>query len=200
MTPTGMHGSRRQHACCERRMVEASHTIVEDSMFSNRLRMRVPALMSALALCAFSAAAGSQGLSPGATPGGSVTTGTARSGPALAPSAATTPQGTTPAPATPSATTPLPGQSTLPSQLPPLNANGLGQPATTAIAPGSVPTRSSTPSEAFTMLDRGQVGYVTRADTDRIPGFVGFDNADTNRDGQLTKEEFANAWRYYTGQ
>jgi hypothetical protein len=165
-------------------------------MFPNRFRMRAPALMSALALCALSAAAASQGLSPGAAPGGSVTTGAARSGPALAPSA----QGTNPAAPAPSAATPLPGQGTLPSQLPPLNANGLGQPATTAIAPGSMPTRSSTSSEAFTMLDRGQVGYVTRADTDRIPGFVGFDNADTNRDGQLTKEEFANAWRYYTGQ
>ena len=174
-------------------------------MFPNRFHMRVPALISALALCAISAGAASQGLSPGATPGGgmpggSVTTGAARSGPALAPAPGTAPQGTNAAPATPSAATPLPGQSTLPSQLPPLNANGLGQPATTAIAPGTMPTRSSTSSEAFTMLDRGQVGYVTRSDTDRIPGFVGFDNADTNRDGQLTKEEFANAWRYYTGQ
>jgi len=156
--------------------------------------------MCAAALCALSAAAASQGLSPGATQGGSVSTGAARSGPALAPSAATTPQGTNAASPTPSAATPLPGQSTLPSQLPPLNANGFGQPPTTAIAPGTMPTRSSTSSEAFTMLDRGQVGYVTRADTDRIPGFVGFDNADTNRDGQLTKEEFANASRYYTGQ
>jgi hypothetical protein len=169
-------------------------------MASTRSAPRVPALLSALAACALAAAASAQGLSSGTT-GGSVTTGAARSGPALAaPSPATTPQATGQAAPTPSAATPLPGQSALPSQLPPLNANGIGQPATAAVAPGSMPTRSSSSAEAFSMLDRGQVGYVTRADTDRVPGFVGFDNADTNRDGQLSKEEFANAWRYYTGQ
>src|SRR4029079_1899925 len=102
-----------------------THTTVEDAMFPNRFRRRIPALVSALALCAVSAGAASQGLSPGATPGGSVSTGAARSGPALAPTPATAP--TCPAPATPPAATPLPGQSTLPSQLPPLNANGMGQ-------------------------------------------------------------------------
>jgi hypothetical protein len=80
--------------------------------------------------------------------------------------------------------------------VPPLSSTGVG-----AIVPsGNLPTRSSTAAEAFGMLDRAQVGFVTRADTDRIPGFVGFDNADTNRDGQLTREEFANAWRSYSGQ
>ena len=87
-----------------------------------------------------------------------------------------------------------------PTQLPPLNATGVGGQAPTAFAPGSMPTRSSTAAEAFSMLDRGQLGYVTRADTDRIPGFTGFDNADTNRDGQLSREEFVNAWRNYSGQ
>ena len=163
---------------------------------------RVSTLLSALLLGA-AATAGAQGLSSGSNTGGRAT-GTVGAGqPALAaPSTAATtnaatPQGATP---TPSAATPLPGQSTLPQQLPPLNAGGVaGQTATTA-TPGSIPTRTSTAAEAFTSLDRGGVGYVTRADTDRIPGFVGFDNADSNRDGQLTKDEFANAWRRYSGQ
>jgi len=172
-------------------------------MISSRTNAaRIPALVSALLICAAANVAGAQGLSAGST-SGTVSQGTMRPGqPALAapstPSTtATTPQAATP---TPSAATPLPGQSALPSQLPPLNSTGVGgQPALVA-APGSVPTRSSTAAEAFAALDRGGVGYVTRADTDRIPGFVGFDNADTNRDGQLSKEEFANAWRYYSGQ
>ena len=160
---------------------------------------RTTALFSALVLCA-AATAGAQGLSSGST-SGSRSTGTLGEGqPALA--APTTPTTTTPQAATPtpSAATPLPGQSAIPSQLPPLNSTGVGGQTATTAPPGSVPTRSSSSAEAFGMLDRGQVGYVTRADTDRIAGFVGFDNADTNRDGQLTKEEFANAWRYYSGQ
>jgi hypothetical protein len=157
------------------------------------------ALFSALALCASVAAA--QGLSSGST-SGSVSQGTLRPGqPALqaptTPSTTATPQAATP---TPSASTPLPGQSTMPQQLPPLNSTGVGGQAAIAAPPGNVPTRSSTAAEAFSMLDRGGVGYITRADTDRIPGFMGFDNADTNRDGQLSKEEFSNMWRAYSGQ
>ena len=161
---------------------------------------RVSALLSTLVLCS---AAGAQALSSG-SPSVSISQGTLRPGqPALAASPAESagaqvaPQGTAP---TPSASTPLPGQSTQPAQLPPLNATGIGGQSGAIVSPGSVPTRSSTAAEAFTMLDRGQLGYVTRADTDRIPGFMGFDNADTNRDGQLSKEEFVNAWRNYSGQ
>ena len=162
---------------------------------------RVPALLCALLLGAAASTVGAQSLSSGSN-AGAVSQGTLRAGqPALAaPSgqpATANPQRATP---TPSASTPLPGQSTTPSQLPPLNSTGVGAQTPLTAAPGSVPTRSSSAGEAFTMLDRGQVGFVTRADTDRIPGFVGFDNADTNRDGQLTKEEFSNAWRYFSGQ
>ena len=161
---------------------------------------RASALLSALMLCA---AAGAQGLSSGSAVG-SALQGTMRAGqPALAASptqstAAQMPaQGATP---TPSASAPLPGQSTQPAQLPPLNATGVGGQSAMTVPPGGVPTRSSTAAEAFAMMDRGQVGYVTRTDTDRIPGFTGFDNADTNRDGQLSREEFVNAWRNYSGQ
>jgi len=65
---------------------------------------------------------------------------------------------------------------------------------------GGLPGRGATAAQAFGILDRGRVGYVTRVDTDRIDGFVGFDNADSNRDGQLSPEEFNTAWRFYSGQ
>jgi EF hand domain-containing protein len=155
---------------------------------------RTTALFSALALCAGAATA--QGLSSGTTSGG-IAQGTLRPGQPALQAPTTPPQAATP---TPSASTPLPGQSTMPQQLPPLNSNGVGGQAAIAAPPGSVPTRSSTAAEAFSMLDRGGLGYVTRADTDRIPGLMGFDNADTNRDGQLSKEEFATMWRSYSGQ
>jgi hypothetical protein len=32
---------------------------------------------------------------------------------------------------------------------------------------------------------------------DRIDGFTGFDNADTDHDGRLTPEEFQNAWKRF---
>lgn len=167
---------------------------------------RLPALLAALAVGAASAAAGAQGLTAGGTggAGGSVSGGPAPSGPALAAPAPAAPSAP-PVTPTPSAATPLPGQSTLPSQLPPLNANGMNGAAVPGVGPsvapaGALPSRSATAAQAFGMLDRGQVGYVTRADTDRIPGFVGFDNADSNRDGQLSPAEFNAAWRFYSGQ
>jgi hypothetical protein len=69
-------------------------------------------------------------------------------------------------------------------------------------APGPVPdartlSRSDDPSRAFHALDPLNRGFVTRADTDKIPGFMGFDNADTDRDGRLTPDEFQNAWRFF---
>jgi len=108
----------------------------------------------------------------------------------------------------------LPGQSSLPSQLPPPNANGLSGTPAAGVGPngtpmadpngtpmaGGLPGRGATAAQAFGILDRGRVGYVTRVDTDRIDGFVGFDNADSNRDGQLSPEEFNTAWRFYSGQ
>jgi hypothetical protein len=170
------------------------------SQYRNHLR---PVAVAALSLAFLSGGTAAQSLSGGGTGGGgAVGAGAARGGPALvAPATGQAPGTAAPASATPtpSAATPLPGQSAQPSQLPPLNANGLNGQVPVA-APGSLPSRSDTATGAFRMLDRSGVGYVTRADTDRIPGFVGFDNADSNRDGQLTPEEFNNAWRFYSGQ
>lgn len=168
-------------------------------------RRKAATLLAALSLASLSGAVAAQGMTSGGTAGssGTVSGGAARSGPALTAPATANPAApaTAPGTATPSAAAPLPGQSAQPSLLPPLNANGVGgQPATALAAPGTLPSRTDTSATAFRQLDRGGVGYVTRADTDRIPGFVGFDNADTNRDGQLTAEEFNNAWRFYSGR
>jgi len=125
---------------------------------------------------------------------------------------------TTPTPGMP--TTPTPG---LPaSGLPPSATQAIPPPANSAspgyggqgYAPTPAPTspmtaatgpvpdprtlsRSDDPGRAFRALDPLNRGYVTRADTDKIAGFMGFDNADTDRDGRLTPGEFQNAWRYF---
>lgn len=107
--------------------------------------------------------------------------------------------------------TPPPGSNTLPplnaNGVPPMNATGVngvnstnGAMANPMPLPNTLPARDTSAAQAFSMLDRSQLGYVTRADTDRLSGFMGFDNADTNRDGQLSPAEFATAWRFYSGQ
>ena len=92
---------------------------------------------------------------------------------------------------------------TSPSPLPPLNTQAPGAPLTAGTGPAtvlSVPSRGDTAQTAFRALDPINRGFVTRADTDRIAGFQGFDNADTDRDGRLTLEEFQNAWNRFAPQ
>jgi len=98
----------------------------------------------------------------------------------------------TPPPANPGSQ-PYGGQGYAPTPAP-------ASPMTAATGPVSDPrtlSRSADPARAFHALDPLNRGYVTRADTDKITGFMGFDNADTDRDGRLTPEEFQNAWRYF---
>jgi hypothetical protein len=115
-----------------------------------------------------------------------------------------------PGPAMPAAT--QPGTAAQPSQTTPATPPGYGGGggggyggSSYGQAPGagqSVPdarmlSRSDGASTAFRALDPMNRGYVTRADTDQISGFTGFDNADTDRDGRLTPEEFQNAWKFF---
>jgi len=74
------------------------------------------------------------------------------------------------------------------------------QPLNPPLANTRLPTRSDSATNAFQTLDPSNRGYVTRTETDRIPGFTGFDNADTNRDGHLSADEFSTAWKFYSGQ
>jgi hypothetical protein len=122
-------------------------------------------------------------------------------GPMAAPAAV--PGLTNPVPALPIATPgsvgaavpPMAGTST-PAQTLPGN-----QPLNPPAGTGShVPMRSDTAVMAFRSLDPANRGFVTRAETDRIQGFNGFDYADTNRDGRLDAEEFAVAWKFYGAQ
>ena len=143
--------------------------------------------------------------------------GTAPARPAPAPAAPTAAPGTVPATpnAVPGMTNPVPAMPANPpgsiaNPVPPMNP----QPSTAAptlqssqplnpqagTAGMRTPSRSDSAATAFHSLDPANRGYVTKAETDQIPGFTGFDNADVNRDGHLSPEEFATAWKFYGGQ
>jgi hypothetical protein len=115
-------------------------------------------------------------------------------------------------------TTPVPPMGTT-TPVPPMGAQGMtptvpatqqspGAPNLTPAAPATrqptgrngIPSKTDNAITAFRSLDSANRGFVTRADTDRIPGFTGFDSADVDRDGHLTAEEFASAWKFYSGQ
>jgi len=141
---------------------------------------------------------------PGATPGA---LGTVPGAPGTVPGTVPAPNR---APGTPDLVTPTPSiPPSVAAPVPPVGSQVT--PPTTATLPGNqplnptlsnarLPTRSDSATSAFQSLDPTNRGYVTRAETDRIPGFTGFDSADTNRDGHLSAEEFSAAWKFYSGQ
>jgi hypothetical protein len=145
-------------------------------------------------------------------PGGTPATGPTGTGPAAVGTVPTAPRTVpNPAPGTTNTVAPMP---TIPpgavaAPVPPIGSQVT--PPATATLPGNqplnpglantrMPTRSDSATSAFQSLDPTNRGYVTRAETDRIPGFTGFDNADTNRDGHLSPDEFSAAWKFYSGQ
>ena len=107
-------------------------------------------------------------------------------------------QGTSPtAPsAQPSATgTTAPPPASTPST-PPATSMDKGTSAATA-----TPSKTEMSSSAFGKLDASKRGYVTKADTAQLQGFdSAFQQADTNNDGKLSKDEFDRAWAIYSGQ
>jgi len=70
-------------------------------------------------------------------------------------------------------------------------------PATTTTAKEPVPSMTESSLTAFDKLDTQHRGYVTRGDTDRLPGHINFDSADRNHDGRLDIDEFQRAWADY---
>jgi hypothetical protein len=109
-------------------------------------------------------------------------------------------QGTSPTSpaAQPSATgtTTQPPSTSTPSA-PPATSMDKGTSGATAITPSKTEMSSS----AFGKLDAGKRGYVTKAETAQLQGFdSAFQQADTNNDGKLSKDEFDRAWAIYSGQ
>ena len=66
--------------------------------------------------------------------------------------------------------------------------------------PPMVPGKSELASSAFEKLDAAHLGYLTKPEAEKLPGFdEAFDHADKNKDGRLDKSEFKIAWAEYTG-
>jgi hypothetical protein len=132
----------------------------------------------------------------------------------VAPPAASLPAAPTLTPALPPLAPSVPPATTQPTQ-PLSNSNPASQPGYggQGYAPGAAApmtsgaaqpapdpralSRSDSAPTAFRALDPMNRGYVTRADTDKISGFMGFDSADADRDGRLTPDEFYNAWKFF---
>ena len=67
--------------------------------------------------------------------------------------------------------------------------------------PSVLPSRAETAPSAFDKLATSGSTFVTKEETDRLDGFGrAFSEADRDRDGKLTKEEFNLAWAIYTGR
>jgi hypothetical protein len=56
-----------------------------------------------------------------------------------------------------------------------------------------MPSRTESADMAYRQLDANNKGYLTKGDVMGISGF-NFDQADTNHDGRLSRDEFAKAW------
>ena len=123
-----------------------------------------------------------------------------------------TPLPASPAPAAPlqnpSATSPL--QS--PSAAAPLQGPAGATPGTTRMQnqnlaespikmPSAIPSRAETAPSAFDKLTAAGSTFVTKEEADRLDGFDrAFSEADRDRDGKLTRDEFNVAWAIYTGR
>ena len=91
-------------------------------------------------------------------------------------------------------------QSQTPSPMTPPSANSPTTTAPAATTPPptgapmmKAPSRSEPADSAYRSLDAANRGYLQKGDVQGLSGFS-FDDADTNKDGRLSKEEFSKAW------
>ena len=86
------------------------------------------------------------------------------------------------------------------------SASPAQSPAPTYSSPGIqmsavTPNKSETASSAFEKLDSAHAGYVTKEQVAKLDGFdKAFMQADKDKDGKLTLDEFKAAWAIYTGK
>jgi len=67
--------------------------------------------------------------------------------------------------------------------------------------PNVVPSKHEIAESAFTKLDRGQKGFVSKEDVQVLPEFNKrvFPKVDADHDGKLSREEFKIGWYVYAG-
>jgi len=107
----------------------------------------------------------------------------------------------------PSTTTPMnksPATATQPSTSSPSvnqgsqGTSGMSQGSgTSGMTQGSsamrTPSRTDSADSAYKSLDSSNRGYLSKSDVQGLSGF-NFDQADSNHDGRLTRDEFSKAW------
>jgi len=73
-------------------------------------------------------------------------------------------------------------------------------PAETTELPNVVPSKFEIAESAFSKLDRGQKGFVSKEDVQVLPDFKKlFPKVDADHDGKLSREEFKVGWYVYAG-
>jgi hypothetical protein len=86
---------------------------------------------------------------------------------------------------------PKPSYSNPPTQMP--SANSPTQ------MPAAIPNKSETASSAFEKLDASHAGFVSKDQVAKLDGFsTAFVQADKDKDGKLTRDEFQAAWAIYS--
>ena len=67
--------------------------------------------------------------------------------------------------------------------------------------PSVLPSRAETASSAFDKLAASGSTFVTKEEADKLDGFDrAFAEADRDKDGKLSKDEFNAAWAIYSGR
>lgn len=73
-------------------------------------------------------------------------------------------------------------------------------PSDTTELPTVVPSKHEIAESAFSKLDKGQKGFVSKDDVQVLPDFNRvFQKVDADHDGKLSRKEFMIAWYVYTG-